>query len=213
MAGDRALSVEPLFAPLVDAGFACLSISYRLAREITSIGAAVEDVDTAVRYVGAHATEFRIDKDNLALLGESAGGQLAAMAMLGQSAEAVRAAILLYAPMDLERIIRGSSLLPESARNAALGPLAGFVSGHLRELSPIHRVRAGMAPLLLIHGTADPLVPFEQSRDMCKAVRRVGSRCELIAVNGGVHGLRRWEAAGLTSYKRLMTTWLRQQMA
>jgi acetyl esterase/lipase len=96
--GDRILNLEPLFEPLLGAGFACLSISYRLARDMTSIGAAVEDVEMATNYVAAHAGEFRIDKDKLALVGESAGGQLAAMAMFGQSAEAVKAAVLLYAP-------------------------------------------------------------------------------------------------------------------
>lgn len=70
-----------------------------------------------------------------------------------------------------------------------------------------------MPPLLLIHGTADALVPFEQSSDMCKAVRKTGSRCDLLAVNGGAHGLRQWELAALTGYKRLMTSWLVEQLA
>jgi dipeptidyl aminopeptidase/acylaminoacyl peptidase len=66
-----------------------------------------------------------------------------------------------------------------------------------------------MPPLLLIHGTADGLIPFEQSVSMCRAVRAVGGKCDLISVRNGVHGIRRWEAAGLTGYKRLMVDWVR----
>jgi len=44
-------------------------------------------------------------------------------------------------------------------------------------------------------------------------LRRTGSQYDLLAVNGGAHGLRRWESAGLTGYKRPMVRWLREQMA
>jgi alpha-L-fucosidase 2 len=105
-------------------------------------------------------------------------------------------------------------VIPEQFRNAVQGtPWAGAVLARLRQLSPVNHVRDGMPPFLLIHGTADPLVPFEQSRNMCKAIRNAGGTCDLIAVNGGGHGLRRWEAAGLTSYKRLMIDWLQKHLA
>ena len=77
--------MEPLFQPLVNGGFVCLSISYRLATDVSNLGAAVEDIEQAIRYVQAHASEFKADPGKLALVGESAGGQLAAMAALGGS--------------------------------------------------------------------------------------------------------------------------------
>ena len=52
VAGDRQRNIEPLFAPLIEAGFTCLSISYRLATHPSLFGAAVEDVDRAVRALG-----------------------------------------------------------------------------------------------------------------------------------------------------------------
>jgi alpha-L-fucosidase 2 len=210
--GDRRWNVETLFAPLLEAGFACLSISYRLATKVAMFGAAVEDVEMAVRFARTHAAEFRIDANKVTLVAESAGGQLAAMAVLGKS-EAVKAVVLLYTPVDLERLARRSDMVPESFRRAAQGALwQGPILPHLRDLSPIHHVRAGMPPFLLVHGTADTVVPFDQAREMCKAIRKAGSRCDLLAVNGGAHGLRRWESAGLTGYKRLMIRWLREQM-
>src|SRR5215467_6398855 len=60
VAGDRHRNVELLFSPLLDAGIACFSISYRLAQPISLFGAAVEDVEQAVAYVNEHAAEFAI---------------------------------------------------------------------------------------------------------------------------------------------------------
>jgi acetyl esterase len=214
VAGDRKSNVEPLFQPLVDGGFVCFSISYRLAKDLSVLGAAVEDVEQAIRYVQAHAAEFDGDRDRIALVGESAGGQLAAMAALGKDGSAIKAVLSLYAPTDLIQLARDSKAIPEPFRQAVQGaPWAGVVLARLRQLSPINHVRSGMPPFLLIHGTADPLVPFEQSRNMCKAIRNAGGTCDLLAVKGGGHGLRGWEFAGLTSYKRLMIDWLQKRLA
>ena len=204
VAGDRSRNVEPLFQPLVEGGFVCFSISYRLAKDMSLLGAAVEDVEQAIRYVRAHGPEFQGDPDKIALVGESAGGQLAAMAALGKNGSAVKAVLALYAPTDLGELASDRNIIPEPFRH---------VLSRLRTLSPIHHVRSGMPPFLLIHGTADPLVPFEQSRNMCRAIRKAGGKCDLIAVNGGGHGLRLWESAGLTSYKRLMIDWLQKRLA
>jgi acetyl esterase len=213
VAGDRRRNVEPLFRPLVEGGFVCVSISYRLAKDISVLGAAVEDVGQAINYVRAHAAEFKGDGDKIALVGESAGGQLAAMAALGKNGSAVRAVVGLYTPTDLEHLARSSEFIPAQFRNAVWGTaLEGIVLAQMRALSPLHHVRSEMPPFLLIHGTVDPLVPFEQSRNMCRAIRSVGGECDLLAVKGGGHGLRGWESAGLTSYKRIMIDWLRKRL-
>jgi acetyl esterase len=214
VAGDRKSNVEPLFRPLVEGGFVCVSISYRLAKEMTMIGAAVEDVEQAIRYIRAQSPEFKGDRDKIALVGESAGGQLAAMAALGKNGSAIKAVLSLYAPTDLEQLARDSKVIPDQFRQAVQGtPWAGSILARLRELSPVHHVRSGMPPFLLIHGTADALVPFEHSRNMCRAIRNAGSECDLLAVKGGGHGMRGWESAGLTSYKRLMIDWLQKRLA
>ena len=214
VAGDRRWNVEPLFRPLVEGGFVCFSISYRLAKQMSGFGAAVEDVEQAIRYVRANSPVFKGARDKIALVGESAGGQLAAMAALGKDGSAIKAVLSLYAPTDLEQLARNSNVIPEPFRQALQGtPWAGTVLARLRELSPVHHVRSGMPPFLLIHGTADALVPFEHSRNMCRAIRNAGGMCDLLAVKGGGHGVRAWESTGLTSYKRLMIDWLQKRLA
>ena len=61
-----------------------------------------------------------------------------------------------------------------------------------------------MPPFLLIHGTADPLVPFEQSRNMCDRMRAAGASCELLPVEGAGHGMRWWQTSAVAAYQSAM---------
>lgn len=214
--GNRQWDVAPLFEPLSDAGFAWFSIDYRLATDVTQFGVAIDDVRQAVRFVKAHAAEFNVDAGRLALVGESAGGQLAAMAALRASPEeSVKAVVALYAPTDLVGLIKTSDYIPARIRNSVKGtPWEGLIMAGLAQLSPVDNVRRDMPPFLLIHGTDDSLVPFSQSREMCNRMRHAGATCELYPVEGGGHGLRWWESYPrlASGYKRKMVEWLRQQI-
>lgn len=216
IAGDRRISVEPLFAPLSDAGFAWFSISYRLAHNATVFGEAIQDVKAAVLFVRAHAAEYRVDPDRIALTGESAGAQLASMAALSPELNGlVKGVVALYSPSDLVSLAKTSNHIPPELRRAVEGtPWAEFLLSGLQRLSPIYNVRAGMPPFLLIHGTADSLVPFEQSERMCRKMLEAGASCELYPVTGGGHGIRWWDhSRDLTAYKKVMVDWLESRLA
>lgn len=213
--GDRKRNVEPLLLPLANAGFAWFSISYRLASDPLQMGAAVSDVEAAVRFVKSHAEEYRIDPERIFLVGESAGGHLAAMAALGTSpGTGVRGVVALYAPTDLAGLAKTSTLIPEGIRKQLNGtPWERLLLARLTQLSPIGLVRAGVPPFLLIHGDDDLLVPIAQSVEMCRKMTSVGAKCSLVTVPNVGHGIRRWEAAAGTaeSYKREMIAWMRGQ--
>lgn len=217
VAGDRRIDVEPLFTPLANAGFAWFSISYRLATDLTQFGVAINDVQSAIRYVRAHAAEFHVDPDKIALVGESAGGQLAAMAALRAGPDSsVRAVVALYTPSDLVTLVKSSNYVPAQIRNAVRGtPWESLILAGLTQLSPIDNVRRDMPPFLFIHGTADSLVPFAQSREMCDRMRKAGATCEVYPVEGVGHGIRWWESYPrlASAYKQKMVGWLRQQFA
>lgn len=214
--GDRRVDVQPLFEPLTDAGFAWFSISYRLMSELGQFGAAIDDVEAAIRYVKGHAAEYCVDPHRIALVGESAGGQLAAMAALSNQPDLrVRAVVALYTPTDLVSLAENSSFVPHWVHDTLQGGVfAGMITARLRQLSPIEHVSRDMPPFLFIHGTADPLVPFAQSQSMCRAMKTAGARCELYPVPGAGHGIRWWESTPAFSegYKREMIRWLRQQL-
>jgi acetyl esterase/lipase len=211
--GDRRVDVAPLLPPLAKAGIAWFSISYRLVSDPLHFGVAVDDVVAAVRFVRDHAAEYRIDPDRIALVGESAGGQLAAMAAL---AVPVKAVVALYTPTDLVSLLDSSGLIPAQIRDSFQGtPFEMLVRGRLKQLSPIANVRRDMPPFLLIHGTADALVPFAQSRAMCDRMTAAGASCEVFPVRGAGHGVRWWEGDRTISepYKQKMVRWLTTQLS
>lgn len=216
--GDRTVDVVPLFAPLSRAGIAWFSIDYRLSSDISQFGAAIEDVENAIRFVKAHAKEYRINPDRIALIGESAGGQLAAMAALDPApGTEVMAVVALYAPTDLVKLAKTSEFVPKQVRDSLAGtPFEQLLLARLGQLSPIDNVKPGSPPFLLIHGTEDTLVPFSQSRAMCERMTEAGASCELFPVEGGGHGIRWWESAHpaeAEAYKHEMVTWLKDQFA
>lgn len=223
--GDRKRSVAPLFEPVSDAGFAWFSISYRLANmidpksvasaaaEAALMGGAVDDVRQAVAFVKTHASEYNVDPNRIVLIGESAGAQLAAMAALRPApGGVVQGVVGFYCPSDLPALIQNMPLIPGSIRRAVNGtPFEDRLLAYLRELSPVNWVRADAPPFLLIHGTVDNVVPFQQSVEMCDAMRKVGASCELFPVTGASHGLRFWEAnPSLLAYKGHLTVWLKR---
>jgi alpha-L-fucosidase 2 len=215
IAGDRFRNLEPLFGPLTHAGFACFTISYRLAGDPFLFGAAIEDVRQAVHYVEKHAAEFDVDPTRIALLGESAGAQLASMAILGDPKLPVRAVAAFYSPSDLAGLASQSKQIPEAVRQAlSSGGLGELLLWRLRELSPVNYISGSMPPFLLLHGTADFVVPYEQSVNFCGKINAAGGSCDLFPIKGGGHGLRLWERSREPSgYQEHLIAWLTDKLA
>jgi alpha-L-fucosidase 2 len=212
--GDREFNVAPLFEPLSLAGFAWFSISYRLASDFLQIGTAVDDVADAVKFVRSNAGEFNIDPKRIALVGESAGAHLASLAAM-RDPKSVAGVVALYSPSDLETLARTSNSIPPQIRDAVRGSgFADLILSHLRSLSPIQHVRAGLPPFLLIHGTADTLVPYDQSVRMLERLKAAGVNAELVTVDRGGHGLHGWERSpALATYRTQLVDWLRRNLA
>lgn len=212
--GDRTTTVQPLFQPLRDAGFAWFSISYRLAADYVEIGSAMHDVLAAGHFLRDHATEYNIDPNRIAVMGESAGGHLATMAAL-EEPKLFSAVVAFYSPTNLIELAQTSSFVPEQIRdvlkNSALGPLLRM---HLKSLSPVDKVRPDAPPFLLIHGTSDVVVPEEQSKEFQRRLKDAGVPCELITVKGAGHGMRYWDRYESASHWRSqMVDWLRVNLA
>lgn len=214
MRGDRTWNVQPLFHPFAAAGFAWFSVSYRLATDFMNFGEAVEDIRQAVRHLRENAARYHIDPNRIALVGESAGGHLASLAALADT-KSVAAVVAMYSPSDLELLARTSAAVPPQVRQAVeASGWAELLIGHLRSLSPIEHVRGDAPPFLLVHGTADTVVPYEQSIRMQARLKAAGVPCELIDVRGGGHGFRYWDRSPSQSgYLQQMITWLHRRLS
>lgn len=213
-AGDKQTFVKPLFDPLTRAGFTWFTINYRLAPE-HRFPAAIEDLERAIQYVRSHAKEYKVDPERIALMGESAGGHLVSfVGAQNKSSARVAAVVSFYGPHDFEARARANGQLSESVR-AFLGLTELNESAYrvLREASPVTYVKKGMPPFLLIHGTEDPLVPYQQSVAMCAKMKLAGNVCEVFTVQGAAHGVGGWEKnPAFQAYKVKMIDWLRKTL-
>jgi alpha-L-fucosidase 2 len=206
--GDKRSSAKHFFEPLSKAGFTWFAINYRLAPE-HRWPACVEDVNTAIRWVRAHAAEFKVDVDRIALIGESAGGYLVGyVGARGTGDTRVTAVVPFYAALDREFQIRYFNKLGGSTA-ALLGvtELNDETWRRLREISANTYLHAEMPPYLLIHGDQDDQVPFEQSERFQRQMKMLGNRCDLIAIPGGGHGMSGWEKLN-SDYKTQLINWL-----
>lgn len=212
--GTKTTYVTPLFEPLTRAGFAWFSINYRLAPKYR-FPAAVEDVETAVRWVKAHAKEYKVDPRRIALMGESAGGHL--VSFVGTHArhdDRVAAVVSFYGPHDFEaRALQSKALKDSEQKFLGLTELNNDALVALREASPINHVHKGMPPYLLIHGTKDAAVPYDQSPKMCEKMKQFGNSCEVFTVEGAPHGVGPWEKnPEWQAYKVKMVEWLKKTL-
>jgi alpha-L-fucosidase 2 len=212
MNGTKTSYIAPLFEPLSKAGFAWFTINYRLAPQ-HRFPACIEDVESAVRWVKAHASEYKADPLRIALIGESAGGHLVSLAGVRAAADTrVAAVVPFYAPHDLESRVRECPAAPSWVK-----PLFGVTELNdaawqaLRDASPISHIRPGMPPYLLIHGTKDDKVPFAQSLRFQERMRAAGNTCDLIAIEGGAHGMGGWEKLD-PAYKDKLASWLHKTL-
>ncbi len=210
--GNKQVYVTPMFEPLTRAGFVWFSIDYRLAPQYR-FPAAVEDLDRAIEYVKMHAAEYKVDARRIALLGESAGGHLVSYAGTQTDPKwRVAAVVAFYAPHDLmgEIEMRQRQGVAPAAMQAFLGftSLDAAAEKRLGEASPISHVHPRMPPYLLVHGTNDELVDYQQSVKMCARLRQAGGSCEIYTVQGGGHGMMGWEKT--PAYKQKVVSWLQQ---
>jgi alpha-L-fucosidase 2 len=216
--GDKRGTVQPLFQPLSQAGYAWFSINYRLVRgndisslispqALAALTGAVDDVRAATEFVRANAAEYKVDPQRLVLIGESAGAHLVSMAALKpERGPQPRAVVAYYSPSDLLDLVETSNRIPAALRQMVKGsPLEAILMAGLRDLSPRTWVRKDAPPFLMIHGTADTLVPVEQSVNMCAALEGAGNACELFKVDGAGHGMVFWRDP---AYKQHMLNWL-----
>ena len=182
--------------PYLDMGMNVVNVEYRLAR-VAQAPAAVEDCRCALRWVIQHAKEYGVDVNKVVVSGDSAGGHLAlTTGMLPASAGLdrecpgpdnlkVAAIVNWYGISDVSELLDGPNMKAYAVQ--WLGS-ASDREQIARRVSPLTYVRAGLPPVLTIHGDADPTVPYTQSVRLHKALADAGVANELMTIPGGKHG-------------------------
>ncbi|MEV7044742.1 SDR family NAD(P)-dependent oxidoreductase [Amycolatopsis sp. NPDC051061] len=189
--GDYAHTSE--HAPLLAAGFAVFTVDQRGApghgsefgAQAEIGGKDVDDLVTAGRYLAGLP---EIDETRLHILGTSRGAY-ASMLALQRGPELWQRAVLLMGFYDpVEHVARNQdrpgSLLPSSAETGPAGVEAYFAAP---ERHPLRALSTVAAPVLIVHGDADEVVPFAQSEELEARMRQESRPARLIAVPGLKH--------------------------
>ena len=186
---------------LAERGYIAATVTYRLAPKY-QFPAAIHDVKAAVRWLRAHANEYSINPDRIGVVGDSAGGHLAQF--LGVTGDVsqfegaggnadhssrVSCVVNYYGPSDFTKSY-GKSV--DAAEVLPLWLGGNDTQEHHKHIlaSPLNWVTPAAAPTLLLHGTEDPYVAYEQAIWMRDRLQADDVEVKLVTLEGAGHGFK-----------------------
>ncbi len=186
---------------LAQRGFVAATASYRFAPAYP-FPAAVHDVKAAVRWLRANASKYQIDSQRIGVTGGSAGGHLAQFlgvtagvkAFEGDGGNAsqpssVACVVNFYGPSDFTKSYGKSIDAAEVLPLFLGGDLEKQRQKHI-QASPLNWVNPNAAPTLIVHGTDDNYVAYEQGVWMRDRLQACGVEVELLTLDGAGHGFK-----------------------
>jgi acetyl esterase/lipase len=212
MMGDKADGqLNPMLEGL-KRGYAVVSINYRMSGEAL-FPANIQDVKAAIRWVRAHAREYKLNGDHIAAWGGSAGGNLSALAGTsgevkaledtglgngGQSSR-VQAVVDWFGPIEFIRMdeqfkVSGKGKAdhsePNSPESRVLGEQITRIPDKVKAASPATYITADDPPFFIQHGEMDQLVPVEQSVEFAAALHSLlpENKVNFEILKGAKHG-------------------------
>lgn len=177
---------------LANNGYAAFTIRYRLLPK-HKFPACVEDCKSAVRWVRQNAAKYKVDPQRIGAYGHSAGGHLAAMlATMGATSQfngdadakpgdsriqaaACMAGVFEFPPIDFPLFREFLGGTPQEKPDA------------YKQASPMHHVSKDTAPVLILHGDEDKLVPLIGSQRFADALTKAGVENQLVVLKGVGH--------------------------
>ena len=204
--GSKGGGLNRISGFLKSGNYAGVSIGYRLSNE-AKWPAQIHDCKAAIRWIKANAKKYGLDGTRIAVHGTSAGGHLVAMLGTSSGVKAMDGSIGVYTgqstkvacvvdyfgPTNFLRMNDFESRIDHDAKGSPEGLLIG---GPIQEnkkktltADPISYVSKEDSPFLIMHGTRDMAVPYNQSVILHSALKKIGVPSALLTVTGGGHGV------------------------
>ena len=165
---------------LTDRGMVAICAWYRVK---TTPFDCVEDGKSAVRYIREHAAELGVDPDQIVASGGSAGGHVAACTGVIEGFDSENE------NLDITSVPNAMVLFNPVIDTTEKGyGLKKVGEDRKTDISPCHHVKKGIPPTLIIHGTNDRTVPFENVARFTKLMNAAGNTCTLMPFENAGHG-------------------------
>ena len=193
----------PQLVQFVKAGYIVATVQHRNSLDGHSFPAFLQDVKTAIRFLRAHAEQYAIDPQRVAIWGTSSGANASLLVALTPNdpryktaeytdqSDAVNAVVSCFAPTDVVDTFKNASQVPGSdiLQYSLFGTDPSKWDDIKRQMSPLYQIKDGQKypPFLLLHGDADKVVPYHQMEDMYHALEEHGVSVEAYRVKGANH--------------------------
>lgn len=197
----------PEMLHLVEAGYVVAFVYYRSSAEAV-FPAQIIDVKSAIRYLRANADKYGINPGKIGITGRSAGGSLTALASMNlpgydegdnlKFSSDVQFGLDMFGPVNMKSmaLLERSRFSPtsrwkkdsETHLGAYMGDSYEKIPGKYHEASAVFQINAKTVPMLILHGDADPLVPFSQSVELYDAMKAAGKEVDFFLIKGAGHG-------------------------
>ena len=180
---------------LASKGFATASIDYRLAVR-NDMEIILTDYADALDFVKNNAERLRINKDDIVLMGLSAGGHLALLYASFYTymnhetrMKGIKGVTVYYCPSDLRGMFgkEQKSLIARFATMATLKGIPDKKPGPYSYYSPIEWISERMIPTLVVHGKKDMVVPYTSSLNLIRKLKAKNIPCKLLLHKEGGH--------------------------
>ena len=192
--------------PYLAMGWSAVNVEYRTGHQ-SPAPAAVEDTRCALRWITTHARQYSLDTSKFVLTGTSAGGHLSLITGM------LPANNLFDRQCTVEGGERWNTATVPELKVAAIvnwfgiGDVADLLEGPnaknyarewfgsmsnaeqlARQLSPVNYVRAGLPPIITIHGENDDVAPYSHSVRLHSMLDKAGVPNQLVTIRGRKHG-------------------------
>jgi acetyl esterase/lipase len=189
--------ITPFIISYLQRGWNVVNVDYRIGEGTAP--QAVDDCMEAIQWIARNAKNFNIDKENVVISGESAGGHLALITGLlnsipgshkyysGDSLK-IKAIVNWYGITDIAGVDNFYKKQNQESN------YAGIWVGNPKRMdsisnafSPVKRITSSTPSIITIHGKKDSVVPYEQAVTLHELLKKAGIRNELVSIDDGKH--------------------------